>query len=78
MERLGLDVWLGLGLELGAGRGGMSAEPGRYVVDADRKLSGIFTQGDFARAYQDDRDVGARPVREFMTGDPVSGSRIRQ
>lgn len=42
------------------------------VVDAGRKLSGIFTQGDFSRAYQKDRDVGAKPVRAFMTRDPIT------
>ena len=42
------------------------------IVDADGKLEGIFTQGDFARAYQKDRSVGGRLVREFMTSDPVT------
>ncbi len=42
------------------------------IIDADGKLAGIFTQGDFARAYQQDRLVGGRPVREFMTSDPVT------
>lgn len=42
------------------------------VVDPGRKLKGIFTQGDFSRAYQADRDVGEKPVSEFMTVDPVT------
>lgn len=45
------------------------------ITTADGRLAGIFTQGDFARAYQRDDQIGSRPVREFMTTDPV---RIRE
>jgi arabinose-5-phosphate isomerase len=42
------------------------------VVDADGRLAGIFTHGDFARHYQDDPHIGDRSVGEFMTRRPVS------
>ena len=42
------------------------------ITRPDRTLAGIFTHGDFARAYQEDPGVGERPVAEFMTTDPVS------
>jgi arabinose-5-phosphate isomerase len=35
-------------------------------------LAGIFTHGDFARAFQKDPGIGERPVADFMTPDPVS------
>ncbi len=42
------------------------------VVDDAGKLSGIFTQGDFARAFQTGNgDIGSKPVAEFMTKDPI-------
>lgn len=42
------------------------------VLRADGRLAGIFTHGDFARAYQQDIEVGNRPVAELMTRQPVS------
>lgn len=42
------------------------------VVDGGGRLEGIFTQGDFARAYQADAGVGERPVSELMTVGPVT------
>lgn len=42
------------------------------VVDGERRLEGIFTQGDFARAYQEDAGVGERGVSELMTVSPVT------
>jgi len=42
------------------------------VIDEDGKLIGIFTQGDFARAFQSgDGDIGAKSVADFMTRDPI-------
>ena len=41
------------------------------VLDSGR-LAGIFTHGDFVRAYQADPHVGQRAVEEFMTRRPVS------
>ncbi|MDO4222289.1 MAG: KpsF/GutQ family sugar-phosphate isomerase [Akkermansia sp.] len=37
----------------------------------DGTLAGVFTHGDFARAYQKDTGVGSRPVSELMTRNPV-------
>lgn len=42
------------------------------VVAPDGTLAGIFTHGDFARAFQTSPDIGARPITEFMTRGPVS------
>ncbi len=41
------------------------------VVGADKRLAGIFTQGDFARRYITDGEVGRRRVAEVMTRNPV-------
>ncbi len=42
------------------------------VVDNDGKLNGIFTQGDFARAFQSgDGDIGSKQVADYMTKDPI-------
>ena len=38
----------------------------------DGTLAGIFTQGDFARAFQTDAKIGKRAVGELMTTDPIS------
>ena len=42
------------------------------VLAADGGLAGIFTHGDFVRAFQRDGAVGDRVVDEFMTRDPIS------
>ena len=42
------------------------------VICDDGTLAGIFTHGDFARAYQTDMEVGRRPVAELMTRKPIS------
>jgi arabinose-5-phosphate isomerase len=42
------------------------------VADADGKLLGIFTHGDFARHFQIDPKVGERLVADLMTLNPVS------
>lgn len=42
------------------------------VADADGKLLGIFTHGDFARYFQNDAKVGDRLVADLMTLNPVS------
>ena len=42
------------------------------VTDNDGRVSGIFTQGDFARQYQRDPTVGDRALGECMTADPVT------
>jgi arabinose-5-phosphate isomerase len=38
----------------------------------DGTLAGIFTQGDFARAFQSEPNIGVLAVEKFMTVDPVS------
>ena len=42
------------------------------VVDEHGVLAGIFTHGDFARRYPSDSGIGARPVGEVMTLNPVT------
>jgi arabinose-5-phosphate isomerase len=42
------------------------------VADADGKLLGIFTHGDFARHFQSDPRVGERLVADLMTLNPVT------
>lgn len=42
------------------------------VTHPDGTLAGIFTQGDFARAFQVDPNIAVQPVARFMTADPVS------
>src|SRR5207237_93771 len=42
------------------------------IADADGKLLGIFTHGDFARHFQNDSKVGERLVADLMTLNPVS------
>ena len=37
----------------------------------DGTLAGVFTHGDFARAYQKDTAVGSSPVSELMTRNPI-------
>jgi len=35
-------------------------------------LAGIFTHGDFARAFEETADLGPRSVADFMTKDPIT------
>jgi arabinose-5-phosphate isomerase len=42
------------------------------VADADGKLLGIFTHGDFARHFQSDSKIGERLVADLMTLNPVT------
>ncbi len=42
------------------------------VTHEDGSLAGIFTQGDFTRAFQTQDDLGSRSVGDFMTADPIS------
>ena len=42
------------------------------VTNADGTLAGVFTHGDFVRAFQKDNAIAEKPVREFMTPCPVS------
>jgi arabinose-5-phosphate isomerase len=42
------------------------------VTNVDGTLAGVFTHGDFVRAFQKDNAISEKPVREFMTPRPVS------
>jgi len=42
------------------------------VTNADGTLAGVFTHGDFVRAFQRDNATADKPVRDFMTSRPVS------
>lgn len=42
------------------------------VHPGDGTLAGIFTQGDFARAFQLDSNIAIQAVGKFMTVDPIS------
>lgn len=42
------------------------------ATDEQDHLQGIFTHGDFVRAYQKDRDLADRLVADKMTPDPVT------
>jgi len=42
------------------------------VINEDDSLAGIFTQGDFTRAFQTQNDLGNCGVGDFMTADPIS------
>lgn len=42
------------------------------VVNPDGGLAGVFTHGDFVRAFQRDTAIADRAVEEFMTRKPIS------
>jgi KpsF/GutQ family protein len=42
------------------------------IADADSRLLGIFTHGDFVRHFQADSKIGERLVADLMTLNPVS------
>ncbi len=42
------------------------------VADADGRLAGIFTHGDFARHFPSTPGIGSRRVSEFMTARPIT------
>ncbi len=42
------------------------------VIGPDGTVMGVFTQGDFTREYQKDAGIGARPLGEVMTVNPVT------
>jgi arabinose-5-phosphate isomerase len=41
------------------------------VIDTDGKLAGVFTHGDFVRAFQKDTAINDAPVRDYMTVKPI-------
>ena len=42
------------------------------VTDAEGRLAGVFTHGDFVRQWQKDPLLGPQPVSQFMTVKPVT------
>jgi arabinose-5-phosphate isomerase len=49
------------------------ARSGACIITAnDGTLAGIFTHGDFARAFQEKPNIGNRPITELMTTDPIT------
>jgi arabinose-5-phosphate isomerase len=42
------------------------------VVNPDGTLAGVFTHGDFVRAYQKNHAIADLPVSGFMTRNPIS------
>lgn len=49
------------------------ARSGACIIAAnDGTLAGIFTHGDFARAFQENPSIGNRPITEYMTTDPIT------
>jgi len=47
------------------------------IVDASGKLAGVFTHGDFVRAFQKDAAISDHPVSTYMTRNPVHVSADR-
>ena len=45
-----------------------------FVVNADKTLAGLFSHGDFARAYQEDPGIGGNLVKHYMTEEPITVS----
>jgi arabinose-5-phosphate isomerase len=42
------------------------------VVDAQGKLKGIYTHGDFTRGYRKDVNIGKMPLARVMTASPIT------
>lgn len=42
------------------------------VVDGEGRLLGVFTHGDFVRAFQNDHAISDLPISQFMTRNPIS------
>lgn len=42
------------------------------IVDDDDRLAGIFTHGDFARAYEECPGLGSLPIVDLMTKNPIT------
>lgn len=42
------------------------------LIEADGQLAGVFTHGDFVRAFQADPHLGSHPVERYMTERPVA------
>jgi arabinose-5-phosphate isomerase len=42
------------------------------ILDKEGFLAGIFTHGDFARGYQNDSEIGVKPIAGLMTRRPIT------
>ncbi len=42
------------------------------IIHENNSVAGIFTQGDFTRAFQNQHDLGNCQVGDFMTANPIS------
>ncbi len=42
------------------------------ILQADGKLAGIFTHGDFARSFRENPLLGSKPVADLMTRKPIT------
>lgn len=42
------------------------------ATDEQGRLQGIFTHGDFVRAYQEDRDIADHLIQDHMTANPIT------
>jgi arabinose-5-phosphate isomerase len=42
------------------------------ITQENGQLAGIFTHGDFARSFQENPNIGKRPIQEFMTVAPIT------
>ena len=42
------------------------------ATDDQGRLQGIFTHGDFVRAYQEDRDIADHLIQDHMTANPIT------
>jgi arabinose-5-phosphate isomerase len=42
------------------------------ILNADGRLAGIFTHGDFARSFRNDPLLGEKPVAQLMTRKPIT------
>ena len=47
------------------------------VIESDGSLAGVFTHGDFVRAFQNDPNIGHQEVSSYMTRKPISISNDR-
>ena len=60
-------------LILDALRAMTAAKSGAVIVETSGgKLAGIFTQGDFVRAFQQHTDISTLPVSQFMSRHPIT------
>ncbi len=60
-------------LILDALRAMTAAKSGAVIVESSQgTLAGIFTQGDFVRAFQQHSDISTLPVSQFMSRNPIT------